>query len=266
MSRPLVIALALCATPGFAAAANPDELVAQAIRFEHAEGVRRSYVKAADLYCTAARLGHADAAYRLGWMYANGRGIERSDEMAAGLFGRAAAQGHSYAARAGNYVKAARSELPDCLSDKQADAARLQKDLAAEQERLKVAQVQVASAAASPATPARAEAEIAATLERWASAWSRRDVQGYLATYAADFAVPAGHSRQSWASERARRIVEKSAIAVELRELEISVDGDHARARFVQDYRSDRFSDRSIKTVSLVRSGGTWLIQRENAR
>ncbi|MGQ0654980.1 MAG: L,D-transpeptidase Cds6 family protein [Betaproteobacteria bacterium] len=262
--------MALWAGPGVAA--SGDLLVEQAIRYEHAEGVPRSYARAAELYCDAVRLGHAEAAYRLGWMYAYGRGLERNDELAAALFRRAAAQGHDHAKRAHalvnphNIVTPRAAGLPACLSEKQPDVARLQKELEVERAKLDAARAALVKAAAVVAAPAGAQAEVAAALERWAQAWSRRDVQGYLATYAPDFAVPAGHSRKSWATERARRITDKSAIAVELRLLEIDVDGEHARARFVQDYRSDRFSDRTAKTVDLVRSAGSWLIQRETAR
>jgi ketosteroid isomerase-like protein len=263
--RPL-LAFVLCATSGIAAAQGGNEFVARAIRYENAEGVPRSYATAAALYCEAARSGNPEAAYRLGWMYANGRGLERNDEIAAGLFLRAAGQGHEYAARASALVKAPRTQLPGCLAETKTDAAQLQRELEAERAQLAAARAELARTRTEQAGRANAEAEVAAALERWASAWSRRDVNGYLGTYAPDFALPAGHSRESWATERSRRIVEKSAIAVQLRDLQIQVEGGHARARFLQDYRSDRFSDRSIKTLTLVRSNGAWLIQRETAR
>ena len=41
--------------------------------------------KAAELYCEAARLGHTQAQFNLGWMYANGRGVARDDGIAAQL-------------------------------------------------------------------------------------------------------------------------------------------------------------------------------------
>ena len=52
---------------------NPKELILIALKYEHAEGIRRNHAKAATLYCKAAKMGDADAQFFLGWMYANGR-------------------------------------------------------------------------------------------------------------------------------------------------------------------------------------------------
>ena len=71
--------------------------------------------RAAALYCDAARNGDAEAAYALGWMYANGRGLPRNDGYAAALFARAANDGNVYARRMLGYLGSAVSEPPDCL-------------------------------------------------------------------------------------------------------------------------------------------------------
>ncbi|MHB9102372.1 MAG: transglycosylase SLT domain-containing protein [Sulfuricella sp.] len=103
------------AAPG-ASLDNPAELVALAVRYEHAEGVARDFAKAADLYCRAARLGFADAQFALGWMYANGRGVSRDDGVAAHLFAMAAEQGHGHAREMGRYTRpSAATPLPRCL-------------------------------------------------------------------------------------------------------------------------------------------------------
>ena len=95
---------------------NPKALVDLAVKYEHAEGVPQDYLKAAALYCQAARLGYADAQYALGWMYANGRGVPRDDGVAALLFSMAAEQGHGYALKMMRYTKPiASTPLPACL-------------------------------------------------------------------------------------------------------------------------------------------------------
>jgi len=95
---------------------NPGELVALAVKYEHAEGVARDFAKAADLYCRAARLGFADAQFALGWMYANGRGVSRDDGVAAHLFAMAAEQGHGHALEMARYTRSsAATSLPRCL-------------------------------------------------------------------------------------------------------------------------------------------------------
>src|SRR5690606_40031669 len=78
-------------SPGEAESARrARELTDAAIRHEEAEGAARSFARAYALYCEAARLDHADALMRMGWMHAQGRGRPRDDAIANTLFRRAA--------------------------------------------------------------------------------------------------------------------------------------------------------------------------------
>jgi soluble lytic murein transglycosylase-like protein len=96
--------------------ADPASLTRMAQRYEHAEGVPKDFRKANRLYCRAAKAGNAEAQFRLGWIYANGRGVERDDGVAAILFIMAAEQGHEYARRLLRYVRAQpNTDLPSCL-------------------------------------------------------------------------------------------------------------------------------------------------------
>lgn len=118
----LLLSLALlCGAP--AQAMEEEErvrmLLREALSYEHGEGVAKDQVRAAALYCEAAKLGDAEAQYSLGWMYANGRGIERNDERAAILFATAAAQGHAQAQRALGFVGPDVAMLPDCMIDRE---------------------------------------------------------------------------------------------------------------------------------------------------
>ena len=123
-----MVALALVALGAFAEplppmasqadaiADDPAAMVAQAVRFEHAEGVPRDYQKAAALYCKAAKMGDAEAQYALGWMYANGRGVARDDAIAAQIFSLAADRGHEAAkAMQRMTVSVSSAPLPGCL-------------------------------------------------------------------------------------------------------------------------------------------------------
>ncbi|MGX2038689.1 lytic transglycosylase domain-containing protein [Methylocaldum sp. MU1018] len=80
-------------------AEDARELRILAQRHEHGRGVKQSYAEAYRLYCKAALLGDAQAAYSLGWMYFNGRGLPRKAGVAVGWFMRAAKTGDAYAAR-----------------------------------------------------------------------------------------------------------------------------------------------------------------------
>ena len=68
---------------------DSQRLTRQGARLEHGEGIARSADGAISLYCLAARAGHGEAQYALGWMYANGRGVARNDALAAAWFQRA---------------------------------------------------------------------------------------------------------------------------------------------------------------------------------
>ena len=102
-------------------ASSQNPLVAQALAYEHGEGVLKDQRKASLLYCEAARAGDAEALFSLGWMYANGRGVARSDAMAAVLFARAAAAGHVYARQMQQYVGDEQGAVPDCMRPPEPD-------------------------------------------------------------------------------------------------------------------------------------------------
>ncbi|MCK6392034.1 MAG: tetratricopeptide repeat protein, partial [Azonexus sp.] len=78
-----------------------------------------------------------------------------------------------------------------------------------------------------------ASADITKMVNAWANAWARKDMKAYLSAYASDFATPRGVSRKEWEQERDRRIAGKSGkISVDVDDLQISVNGDRATARF----------------------------------
>jgi|GEM_PF-692466 len=93
----------------------PKGLTAEAVRLEYGEGVGRNYALAMDLYCRSARGGDADAAYRLGLMYAYGRGVPRDDRLATGLLRYAAERNHDYAKRMLEHVNDDDAVLPTCM-------------------------------------------------------------------------------------------------------------------------------------------------------
>lgn len=168
-----------------------------------------------------------------------------------------------------------RTVKKDVGDDAQVARARAEFDEAvkrAKEERAKSALAREPVARMERARPERAEAgsfmtpdqrEVSAAVASWAAAWSNKDVRGYLAAYAKNFAVPRGRSRRQWEAERRARIVGKSWIEVKIEALEISVEDNVATARFRQHYRSNRLTESGIKTLTLVRTNQQWLIQQE---
>ncbi len=143
----------------------------------------------------------------------------------------------------------------------------------------------VAAAAPTPAKPAAATAVVPAppatppqppaaadgnrdvelAVRAWARAWTDKNMTQYLAAYDKSFETPGQQSRSAWEQDRRLRITGKSRISVNLLELQITVKGNRAVAKFRQDYKADALAVLSRKTLELVRAGDRWLIVKESS-
>ena len=98
----------------------------------------------------------------------------------------------------------------------------------------------------------------------WAQAWSKKDVDTYLAYYARDFKTPNGEPRGEWEKARRQRITAPKRIEVSVDGLKVTaIDANGAKISFRQHYRSDSLKVDSSKTLVMVRVDGKWLIQLE---
>ena len=129
----------------------------------------------------------------------------------------------------------------------------------------------VAVTASKPAAPAKPLAAsqpasgIEAAVNRWAHAWSARDVDAYLAAYASDFAA-SGMTRANWEAQRRARITTPKSIEVTISDLKVEQQGDTASATFRQTYRSDRLSSTVTKTLKLALQNSQWRIVGESSK
>ena len=99
----------------------------------------------------------------------------------------------------------------------------------------------------------------------WAGAWSKQDVNAYLAFYARDFKTPKGETRAEWEAARKQRISTAKKIEVAVDSPKVTLKGDSAVVTFRQAYRSGSLKINGNKTLHLVRSDGRWLIRQERA-
>jgi soluble lytic murein transglycosylase-like protein len=114
--RRLTLVALACGLPGLAQVqAAPSTRTLEARSYEHGEGVPRDHLRAAALYCEAAREGDVEAAWSLGWMYANGRGVPRDDPRAAAMFQWAAQYDHPQAKQMLAMLRSVAPDPPDCL-------------------------------------------------------------------------------------------------------------------------------------------------------
>jgi ketosteroid isomerase-like protein len=129
-----------------------------------------------------------------------------------------------------------------------------------------VAAAPQAAPAPAPAAASAGEsrAGVEATVRAWANAWASKDMNTYLASYGKEFDPPGKLSRPAWEQERRARILGKSKIQVQVSDLNVTVNGNKAVARFKQNYTADALHVNSRKTLELVRSGERWAIVRES--
>jgi hypothetical protein len=103
-------------------------------------------------------------------------------------------------------------------------------------------------------------------LKAWADAWSKKDVDGYLSAYSANYA-PKGVSRKEWVEYRRLRIQTPKFIQVELSDQKVMLKGaKHARVSFTQSYVSDILRARNTKHIDMELIDGKWLITYESGR
>ena len=87
-------------------------------------------------------------------------------------------------------------------------------------------------------------------------------MNGYFATYSRQFSA-GNMTRAQWEADRRLKILGKRAITVGINQMQITVNGDKASARFQQIYTSDNFKGNSRKTLEMSKQGPRWLIVRE---
>jgi len=104
--------------------------------------------------------------------------------------------------------------------------------------------------------------QVTASVQSWANAWSKQNVGGYVGSYAKGFKAPGG--RAAWEKDRQQKIAGPKSIDVKVNVLKIDfIDDDTAKVKLRQDYKSDRLSSSTVKTLVLQKSGNRWLILEE---
>jgi soluble lytic murein transglycosylase-like protein len=128
----------------------------EAKALEFGDGLERDPVRAAELYCRAARFGDAEAQYSLAWMLTNARGIERDEAQAAHLFRAAAEQGYTQAVNMLARMGTPQGPPPACLRPPEEDRVAASSSPIPPPARAKPGTAAAAWAMPPPAPPANA--------------------------------------------------------------------------------------------------------------
>lgn len=111
-------------------------------------------------------------------------------------------------------------------------------------------------------TEKSAHKDIKNLVGKWRESWESGNMKTYRACYAPDF-----QSREmnldAWIVHKSNVRQKNKNIKIGIDNLQISVNGNTARASFVQSYRSSAFNTKGRKTLELKEIGEQWKIHRE---
>ena len=107
-------------------------------------------------------------------------------------------------------------------------------------------------------------AGVLTSVNDWANAWSSQKVTPYLESYAKEFIPSQGKTREAWEKQRRARLLSPSFIEVVLSSIKISQHAeDYADVVFIQNYRSDNYTDTVNKQLTMRKIEDKWLITKE---
>jgi len=112
-------------------------------------------------------------------------------------------------------------------------------------------------------TPPDIQQLLIRTLQNWATAWERQNIDDYLDAYTADYkGNKADHN--SWVEYRRSRILKPARIKVTISNIKVkSVTPGRAVIDFQQSFSSDNYRDKVTKRITLTKIRDEWKISRE---
>ena len=103
---------------------------------------------------------------------------------------------------------------------------------------------------------------VASLFLQWVRAWQGRDAETYLQFYSQDFAHT-GTSLKAWKDSRRVALADNKEINIDISDIQIKQTGDIVEMTFVQQYKSEKYSDKGRKTLTWKKEGDSWKITRE---
>lgn len=100
-------------------------------------------------------------------------------------------------------------------------------------------------------------------LNEWLNDWRGQDIEKYVSHYHPDFHFK-GMDLQGYKEYKARLKEKYAKVIIDIKELNILVEGGQALVTFVQDFRSDQYRDYGMKTLVLQKSYQDWRIREES--
>jgi ketosteroid isomerase-like protein len=104
-------------------------------------------------------------------------------------------------------------------------------------------------------------------IKGWLESWQSKNIEEYFSYYQEDFTPNSFDNNELWIKDRSRKILGKSAIKIDIKDLSITFDideGEKAITEFTQYYKSASYSDVVTKTVVLKKFEDQWKIISED--
>lgn len=99
---------------------------------------------------------------------------------------------------------------------------------------------------------------------RWQEAWESRDIDQYHVFYDTVGFAGQGLEWDGWRERKLRTFHNYDTISVAVRDIVLTdFESDRAVVKFYQVYRSNVLTSRNVKALFLMRTDGSWKIQRE---
>lgn len=111
--------------------------------------------------------------------------------------------------------------------------------------------------------------EIIDAVEQWTEAWSQKDMPGYFSAYTNTYAPPTSASRNAWQDKREARISKQSWIKLSTAGFNFPkaniVKNNQITVRFWLEYEVPGYKDKTLKSLTMVKTGNRWLIKQEQS-
>ena len=107
--------------------------------------------------------------------------------------------------------------------------------------------------------------QIRTSLQKWADAWSRQDLDAYFDSYIENYRPRSGTAHLRWRKLREARITNPRFINIQISNLSIEKqDDNNATLMFKQHYQSNLLNSAVIKKLKFYKTEAGWKIKSES--
>ena len=111
--------------------------------------------------------------------------------------------------------------------------------------------------------------QIIEAVEQWSEAWSQKDIPGYFSAYISTYTPPTSASRNVWQDKRETRINQQAWIKLNTTGFNFPkatiATNNQVTVRFWLEYEVPGYKDKTLKSLTMVKTGNRWLIKQEQS-